>query len=68
MTMVNLSNVTHTCVWATNNEQVCSIVSLVVEIGIDASIGVESLLLSHNNYKIHTLKYQYKYTKYKINI
>jgi hypothetical protein len=44
ITMVNLSNVTHTCVCGTLNEQVASTVASVVETDIDASIDVEGLL------------------------
>jgi hypothetical protein len=44
ITMVNLSNVTHTCVCGTSNEQVASIVASVVETNTNASIGIEGLL------------------------
>jgi hypothetical protein len=49
--MVNLSNVTHTCVWGAPNEKVASTVASVVGLGTDASIDVEGLLLGRNNYK-----------------
>jgi hypothetical protein len=49
--MVNLSNVTHTCVWGAPNEHVASTVASVVGLGTDASIGVEGLLLGRNNCK-----------------
>ena len=51
MTMVNLSNVTHTCVWGVPNEQTASIVASVVGIGTDASMGDVVLLLGCNNCK-----------------
>ena len=44
ITMVNLSNVTHTCVCGTSNEKVASIVALVVETDTNASINIEVLL------------------------
>jgi hypothetical protein len=40
MTILNLSNVIHTCVYGAPNEHATSIVTLVVGLGIDASIGV----------------------------
>jgi hypothetical protein len=49
--MLNLSNVIHTCVYDAPNEHVSSIVASMVGLGIDASIGVEGLLLGHNNCK-----------------
>ena len=51
MTMLNLLNVIHMCVYAAPNEHVASIVALVVGLGIDASIGVEGLKLGRNNCK-----------------
>ena len=51
MTMMNLSNVIHTCVYGAPNEHIVSTAASVVGLGIDASIGVEGLLLGHNNYK-----------------
>ena len=51
MTMLNLSNVIHTCVYGAPNEHATSTVASVMGLGTDASIGVEGLLLGHNNYK-----------------
>jgi hypothetical protein len=51
MTMVNLSNVTHTCVWGMPNEQASSTTASVVETCTDASMGVEDLLHGRNNCK-----------------
>jgi hypothetical protein len=49
--MLNLSNVIHTCVYGAPNEHVASTVASVVGLGTDASIGIEGLLLGHNNCK-----------------
>jgi hypothetical protein len=49
MTMLNQSNVIHTYVYSSPNEHSFSIVSSRVGLGTDASIGIESLLLGHNN-------------------
>jgi hypothetical protein len=43
--MVNLSYVTHTFMWGVANEQFVSTSTSMVGLGIDASIGVEGLLL-----------------------
>jgi hypothetical protein len=51
MIMLNLSNVIHTCVYGAPNEHVSSTVASVVGLGIDASIGIEGMLLGHNNWK-----------------
>ena len=45
MTMMNLSNVIHTCVYNAPNENDVSIVVSMVGLGIDVSIGIEGLLL-----------------------
>jgi hypothetical protein len=57
ITMVNLSNVTHTCVWGTPNEQVFSTVASVVETNTDASIDVEGFYTGVATTKHHTIKY-----------
>jgi len=49
ITMVNLSNVTYTCVWGKLNEQDSSTTALVVEIETDASISREDLLYGRSN-------------------
>jgi hypothetical protein len=49
--MVNLSNVTHTCVWGTLNEKDASTIALVMETDIDASIDVEGFLYMCRNCK-----------------
>ena len=51
MTMLNLSNVIHTCVCSAPNEHVASTATSVVGLGTNASIGVEGLLLGCDNYK-----------------
>jgi hypothetical protein len=68
MTMLNLSNVIHTYVYGAPNEHVASTATLVVGLCTNASICIEGLLLGCNNYKKNTIKYLYKFTKYKINI
>jgi hypothetical protein len=47
--MVNLSYVTHTFMWGAPNEQFVSTSTSMVRLGIDASIGVEGLLLGYKN-------------------
>ena len=49
--MLNLSNVIHTYVYDAPIEHVSTIVALVVGLGTNASISIESLLLGCNNYK-----------------
>jgi hypothetical protein len=51
ITMVNLSNVTHTCVCGTPNENDSSTAASMVETDTDASIDVEGLLYGCRNYK-----------------
>ena len=51
MTMVNLSNVTHAYVWDAPNEHGASTAASVVDLGTNASIYVEGLLLGHKNCK-----------------
>jgi hypothetical protein len=49
--MVNLPNVTHTCVCGTPKEKVASITASMMKTNTDASIDVEGLLFGHRNYK-----------------
>jgi hypothetical protein len=49
--MVNLSNVTHNCVWSRPIEQVASTTSSMVETYTNASMGVEGLLYGRRNCK-----------------
>jgi hypothetical protein len=49
--MVNLSNVTHTCVWGRPIEQVSSTAASVVETDTDASMGIKGLLHERNKCK-----------------
>ena len=56
MTMVNLSNVIHTCVWGTPIEHDASNVASVVGLGTNASIGVEVILLQRNKCKTTYIK------------
>jgi hypothetical protein len=51
MTMLNLSNVIHTCVYGASNEHATSTTASMVGLGSDAYIGVEALLLGRNNCK-----------------
>jgi hypothetical protein len=60
ITMVNLSNVTHTCVCGTPNEHVSSTIASVVETDIDASIDVEGFYRGVTTTKHHTIRYQNK--------
>jgi hypothetical protein len=45
--MVNLSNVTHTCVWGTLNEKSTSTIALVIKTYTHASIDIEG----HTSYE-----------------